>query len=126
MKASEYFDRIIVAEKPVEVFRGSPGGSVFKTIAQGREIGRIYSYVEGPDGLYWQLYTDDSANDLFVKHNMDSLELRAGGISAGNLLKEFTDFIGFGSVAEGGLNVLRLAVVGLVAYTAIKAFNFFD
>ena len=124
MEPGDFHDEILIAEEPVEVISGNPAGPVARNVEPGREVGRIFSHQISGGSIYWILYAD-GAKDELVKHDRFKLDIRQGGVDAGNLLATFAETVGFGSVAESGKSILKYAALGLSAYAVIKVAGIF-
>lgn len=68
-KASDFIGGTLEALKPVIIYASADTSKPIRTVKSGGTIGVIYSYVQRPDGVYWQL--DDNT---FVKHERGAFD----------------------------------------------------
>lgn len=115
--ADYYFDSTLYSLIPGEIVT-NPGGMVKRAFGKGEIVGEILSYVDRPDGLYWQLKEGG-----FVKHapgKFDMKKAESTGIGKQDEIKKglsgegdlIPDFNGF------NLNIEKIAKYGL-AFLAV-------
>lgn len=78
--ATEVMDKTLIANVSVNV-RDFPGtrGKIIRTVKPGQTVGVVYSYDDknSPGEIWWQLYTPDGKNNLFVQHAPGRFNLSA-------------------------------------------------